>query len=101
MFPTQAAQHVGSSKAVQYRSASLGEESADNSSAKSLYYSTIEVAASGFSVSALNGTSSQFQGSGSFPKGRVADFSVPLEHRQALAMQECFAMMTSPAGTPG
>jgi hypothetical protein len=103
MLPSQTAQHMASSKTVPHRNASLGDDAAENSSAsaKSLYYSTIEVAASGFSVSALNGLSSQFQGTGSAAKGRVGDFSVPLEHRQALAMQECFAMMASPAGTPG
>lgn len=103
LFPVHAAQHVAISKAVQYRNASQGEDAADSSSAcaKSLYYSTIEVAASGFSVTALNGASTPFQGTGSSSKGRVGDFSVPLEHRQALAMQECFAMMTSPAETPG
>ena len=103
MFPTQSTQHLSSSKSVHHRNASLGEETADYSSAsaKSLYYSTIEVAASGYTVSTLNGASSQFQGSGTSSKSRITDFSVPLEHRQALALQECFAMMTSPAGTPG
>ncbi len=103
LFPTQAAQHAASSKATQYRNASLAEDTAENSfaAAKSLYYSTIEVAASGFAVSALNGASSQFQGTGSSSKQKVSDFSVPLEHRQALAMQECFVMMSSPSGTPG
>jgi len=86
---------------VQYRQTSLGEDAADDSSAKSLYYSTIEVAAAAFSVSGLSGGTSQFQGTASSSKGKVADFSVPLEHRQALALQECFAMMASPAGTPG
>ena len=100
LFPAQGAQHAVISKSVQYRNASLGEDPADDSSAKSLYYSTIEVAAAGFSVSGLSGAS-QFQGTGSSSKGRVGDFSVPLEHRQALALQECFALMSSPAGTPG
>jgi hypothetical protein len=103
MFPGQGVQHVPMSKAAQHRNTSFGEDAADNISAAaaSLYYSTIEVAASGFSVNVLNGVSSQFQGSGSSSKTRVCDFSVPLEHRQALAMQECFAVMASPAGTPG
>jgi hypothetical protein len=103
LFPAHTGQHAAVSKAVQYRNASLAEDAVDTSSAsaKSLYYSTIEIAASGFSVSGLNGASSQFQGTGSSSKARVGDFSIPLEHRQVLAMQECFAMMTSPAGTPG